>query len=64
MLVSVILIGLLDAASGELRPGGTGGVGRIRVDATNLQVGGMSATEAEIQTTTNPEVGFFGAIGP
>ncbi len=39
MRVSTILIGLRDAASGEVRPGSTGGVGRIRMDATNLRVG-------------------------
>jgi len=40
--------------------GGSGGVGRIRVDAEALRVNGIEVNGSTFQQTTTPQVGYLG----
>jgi hypothetical protein len=56
--------GLIQASggvrNGNFVNGGFGGVGRIRVDAPELLLGGVAADQAAFAASTSPAVGFFG----
>ena len=41
---------------------GDGGLGRIRVDADTLLVGGAAASQAQFNQTCDPDVGFYGVF--
>src|SRR5205085_2256029 len=51
-------------AKGFAGPGGAGGDGRIRVDAAQLELDGVSQNQAGFAAGTSPATGYFGNALP
>jgi hypothetical protein len=52
------------AGSGNYSNGGSGGVGRIRVDAETLMINGVEVGIPDFRQKTNPPVGYFSSLDP